>query len=88
MAGEDALSDFLGAERFAAAAALAEAAPLKAAAAATFPSLSGIIQATGSKAELLAFLDGPAVTAAIAAASQEAIAAADRCDRNPSCVEL
>ena len=88
MAGEDALSDFLGAERFAAAAALAEAAPLKAAAAATFPSLSGIIQAMGSEEKLLAFLDGPAVTAAIAAASQEAIAAADRCDRNPSCVEL
>ena len=88
MASEAALNGFLGAERFAAAAALAEAAPLKAAAAATFPSLSGIIQAMKTEEKLLAFLDGPAVTAAIAAASQEAIAAADRCDRNPSCEQL
>jgi hypothetical protein len=84
---EVALDEFLGPDRFAAAVALAEAAPLKAAAAATFPSLSGIIQAMGTKEELLAFLDGPAATTAITAASQEAIAAADRCDRNPSCVE-
>ena len=88
MENEDALEEFLGPDRFAAALALAEAAPLKAAAAAMFPSLSGIIQAMRTEEKLLAFLDGPAVTAAITAASQEAIAAADRCDRNPSCVEL
>ena len=72
------------------------AAPLKAAAAATFPSLAAFILATGSKSELLDFLNSAAaagtgaaqVTATAAARSQCAIAAADRCDRNPTCVEL
>jgi len=72
------------------------AAPLKAAAAATFPSLAALILATGSEEKLLHFLNSAAaagtgaaqVTATAAARSQCAIAAADRCDRNPTCVEL
>ena len=84
MDSEAALEEFLGPGRFSA----IQLAALKDAAAATFPSLLAIIQAMRTREELLTFLSSPAGTTAIAAASQEAIAAADRCARNPSCVEL